>query len=268
MRVQSFALACVLVSLVGAGCASEPETRESGLSHTSRTRSKSSARAVVAADDKHMDMQLSLGYLDERSVDRAMAPHIPAMIECFERAGEARRYLSGQIVLRFVVEGTGTVSDVQVIRNGLGNYAVERCLVSTGRRIAFPPPEGYRGTDFEYPMRFRSTGELPVLDWNTDDVAVQLASARDFRSCGSLGPQRVEAIAYVEPAGIVGSVGFVSQGPIDPIAAACAEEQIHRVRVTEGRPNVVLRSVFPVVMAAQSTSKADSRRSGKRSRRH
>jgi hypothetical protein len=166
-----------------------------------------------------------------------------------------------------VVLGNGAVGNVHVIRNALGNYAVESCLVAIGRRIAFPPPEGNRGTDFEYSLRFFSTGELPVVDWNSDDVALRVASTNDFSSCGSLGPERVEAIAYVEPAGTIGSVGFVSQGPIDPVAASCAEEQMYKVRVADGRPNVVLRTVFPFAVATKSSSKADFRRVSKRARR-
>jgi hypothetical protein len=219
------------------------------------------------ADERAMGMDMSIGYLDEGSVDRAMAPHVPLMIQCFDLAGEARRYLSGQIVLRFVVRGTGSVSDVHVIKNRLGNYPVERCLVGAGRRIAFPAPEGARGTDFEYSMRFQSTGELPVLDWESDDVASRVASTGDVSTCGSLGPQKVEAIAYVEPAGTIGSVGFASQGPIDPGAAACAEEQMRKVRVSDGRPNVVLRTVFALVATAHRASKGESHRSTKH-RRH
>jgi hypothetical protein len=263
MRGQTCEVACTLLALVAA-CATQPETREEG---SARTRSKSSARAAVRADDSAMGMDMSIGYLDEGSVDGAMAPHIPAMIRCFDLAGDARRYLSGLVVLRFVVRGSGSVSDVHVIKNGLGSYPVERCLVGTGRRIAFPPPEGARGTDFEYSMRFRSTGELPVLDWDSAGVATQVTSTGDVSTCGSLGPQRVDAIAYVEPAGTIGSVGFASQGPIDPSAAACAEEQVRKVRVSDGRPNVVLRTVFPLMASAQRSKKVDPPRTLKRPRR-
>ena len=261
-------VACVLCVLVFA-CASEPETRGSRLADRSRARQRTSARAGVAGDDQGMDMQMSIGVLDERVVDRAMAPHIPAMVDCFERAGDARRYLSGQVVLRFMVEASGSVSDIHVIKNELGNYPVERCLVGAGRRIVFPRPEGNRRTDFEYSLRFRSTGEMRVLNWNGDDVAVRVASTSDFSTCGTLGPQSVEAIAYVEPAGTIGSVGFVSQGPINPVAASCAEEQMYKLRTSDGRPNVVLRTVFPLIIAAQGTSRVDlSHRSSKRSRHH
>jgi hypothetical protein len=44
---------------------------------------------------------------------------------------------------------------------------------------------------------------------------------------------------------------------------------MHKLRVSDGRPNVVLRTVFPLVIAAQGTSKVDlSHRSSKRSRHH
>ena len=264
MRGQTLQVACVVCAL-GLACASEPETRESRLSKAPRGRQGTSF--AVDGDGRAMDMQMSIGYLDERVVDRAMARHVPIMVDCFDRAGDARRYLSGQVVLRFVVEANGSVSDIHVIKNELGNYAVERCLIDAGRRIAFPAPEGNRRTDFEYSMRFRSTGEMRVLDWRSADVAGRVVSALDFSSCGALGPQRVEAIAYVEPAGTIGSVGFVSQGPINPIAASCAEERLHKLRVPDGRPNVVLRTVFPLVAAAQRTGRSDlSRQLGRNAR--
>jgi TonB family protein len=237
------------------------------LARKAHARQRGLAHGAVAGDDAAMDMQMSIGFLDERMVDRAMKPYVPTMVDCFEHAGDARRYLSGRVVLRFVVEASGAVSDIHVIENELGNYPVERCLIDVGRRIEFPPPEGNRSTDFEYSLRFRSTGEMRVMDWNDNDAAIRVASASDFSACGELGPQSVEAIAYVEPEGTIGSVGFVSQGPINPVAAACAEEQLYKLRISDARPNVVLRTVFPLAVVAQRTSKADlSRRPSKRSR--
>jgi hypothetical protein len=150
MREQVPFVACALLALASS-CASKPQTRD--LSNR-RAQQGASARAAVAGDDKAMDLQMSIGVLDQRAVERAMAPHVPAMVECFDRVEQARRYLSGQVVLRFVVEVSGSVSDIHVIKNELGNHRVERCLTSAGRRIVFPPPEGNRKTDFEYSIRF------------------------------------------------------------------------------------------------------------------
>jgi len=71
MRGQTFTAACVLCALV-LGCASEPET--AGARLPSRSRQKGSVRA---GDDQAMDLQMSIGVLDERTVDRAMAPTCP-----------------------------------------------------------------------------------------------------------------------------------------------------------------------------------------------
>ena len=150
MREQVPFVACALLALASS-CASKPQTRD--LSNR-RAQQGASARAAVAGDDKAMDLQMSIGVLDQRAVERAMAPHVPAMVECVDRVEQARRYLSGQVVLRFVVEVSGSVSDIHVFKNELGNHRVERCLTSAGRRIVFPPPEGNRKTDFEYSIRF------------------------------------------------------------------------------------------------------------------
>lgn len=266
MSRQNIALAS-MCSLFALGCASRPELQESDDLDEAQARRRST-RSSVVGDDKRMGMQMSIGYLDENSVDAAMAPHVPAMIRCFDRAGEARRYLSGNVVLRIFARSNGSVSDVQVVRNELGNYPVESCLVSIGRRMVFPPPEGGRGTDFEYSLAFRSTGELSVMNGDSSGVASRVASDCDLSSCGSLGPERVDAIAYVEPAGNIGSVGFVSRGPINPAAAACAEAQITRLRVSDHHSDVVVRAVFPMGVASRGTSKVDFRRTAKRSRRH
>ena len=211
------------------------------------------AQGQVQGDDSAMGMEMSLGVLDERAVDRAIKPHERALSACFARAGDARKYLSGQIVMRFVITGSGEVSDVQVIKNGLGNYSVESCLVTVGKQIAFPSPEGRRGTDFEYSMVFRSTGERSVIPWSGSEMARHLYGiSGDLANCGRLGTDEVDVIAYVEPGGVIGSVGFASQGSLDPTAAVCAVALLRKMRVTEAvsaHSSIVLRTIFPFTMA-------------------
>src|ERR1700690_1384847 len=158
------------------GCASEPEVRRSPGKDRHARRAKTSGWATgdVSGDDNAMGMEMSMGVLDERAVDRAMKPHVRAMSACFSRAGDARKYLSGQVVMRFVVTASGQVSDVQVIRNALGSYPVESCLVFEGKQIAFPAPEGRKGTDFEYSMTFQSTGERSVIPWSGEEMVRRL----------------------------------------------------------------------------------------------
>jgi hypothetical protein len=264
--------ASTLVAVLLAGCASEPEVRRSENNQRRAKRAKPTgwASGQVASDDKAMSMEMSMGVLDEHAVDRAIKAHERALASCFSNAGDARKYLSGQIVMRFVVAGTGHVSDVHVIKNGLGNYSVESCLVIEGKQIRFPAPEGQRGTDFEYSMNFQSTGERSVIPWSGEEMARHISSVSgDLANCGTLGNTDVDVIAYVEPGGQVGSVGFASEGSLDPTAAVCAVALMRKVRINDapvGR-STVLRATFPLTLAFERPVGESTRRLAKHSKR-
>jgi hypothetical protein len=252
MRLNSLCLAG-LTSLLTLACASEPEVRPEPRAHHSKGARSGWGEGNVTGDDKGMGMQMSIGFLDERAVDRAMKPHVGALTACFARAGDARQYLSGEVVMRFVVTERGEVSDVQLIKNALGNYSVESCLVLEGKQIQFPAPEGRRGTDFEYAMEFRSTGERSVVPWSGEEMARHMYGiSDDLASCGRLGTTEVNVIAYVEPGGTVGSVGFASEGSLDPTAAICAVALMRKLRmadVSAAHTTSVLRATFPMTLA-------------------
>jgi hypothetical protein len=263
-----------LFAVIELGCASEPEVRkDQGKDRHARGARNEWATGEVAGDDKAMGMEMSMGVLDERAVDRAIKPHVRAMSACFSRAGEARQYLSGQVVMRFVVTDSGQVSDVQVIRNALGSYPVESCLVCEGKQIVFPAPEGRRGTDFEYSLTFQSTGERTVIPWSGEEMARHLYGiSTDLAGCGSLGHTDVDVIAYVEPGGSVGSVGFASEGSLDPAAADCAVSLMRKVRISDApaapHSSVVLRATFPMTLAFERPAGEPSRKLSRRSKRH
>lgn len=254
MRRASLALFSLALTF---GCAAEqPQVRPAPA--RARVANKPTVTARARSNDS-LGMQMTIGYLDEQDVDAAMKPHVPAMVRCFERAKDARKYLSGRVGLKFMVAASGAVADVHVVSNGLGNYAVERCLVATGKQLQLPPPEGNQSTDFEYSLTFKSSGERVVQDWSGQALTVGLAErAADLRACGPLGQLPVDAIAYVESDGHVGSVGLVSAGAIDPTAAACAVEQFAKVRIAEANSHAVLRAVIPMVLP-EVTARADHR---------
>ena len=273
MRRHLFILTGLLVT-VGLGCASEPELRNSASKdrHARRARTSGWATGDVSGDDKSMGMEMSVGVLDERAVDRAIKPHVRAMSACFSRAGDARKYLSGQVVMRFVVAASGQVSDVQVIRNGLGSFPVENCLVGEGKQIAFPAPEGRRATDFEYSMTFQSTGERSVVPWSGEELARRLYGiSTDLAGCGAVAATDVDVIAYVEPGGSVGSVGFASEGSLDPSAADCAAALMRKVRIndapTTAHSRIVLRATFPMTLAFERPAGLSNRKLSKHIKR-
>lgn len=196
---------------------------------------------LIGEVDDGMTIAPAKGALDQRDVDTVLAKHNRTLIACYARAGDAQRYADGEVMLRFYVSSAGEVSNVLVTSSVLGNYAVERCLVESGRRIPFPPPSGGRATDFEYSLQFRSNGKLHLVNWGDQIVAREVAPlARQLSAtCGSLGPTAVRAVAYIQPGGAVASVGLASSGPMDTEASACAVEQIRKWRLPGDRGHVV-----------------------------
>jgi hypothetical protein len=211
---------------------------------------------VKVGDDHPAGDEMALegghGQLDQREVDAVLARHLHELVACADQAGPARRYLAGDVALRFFVTSDGEVSNVLVLSSAVGNFAVERCLVEAGRHIRLPRPRGHKGTDFQYSLQFRPSGETAVVDWAQQKVAREVAQLSPrLAPCGQLGPAPVQAVLYIEPGGAVGSVGLASEGPFDVDAASCAVDQIRRWRLRDDRRHVV-RTSFPVVTNASA----------------
>ena len=145
-----------------------------------------------------------------------------------------------------------------MVESTLGNYDVERCLVEVGRRIAFPAPTGHKPTTFEYPVEFRSTNQLAVLEVDglkfDHDLSVFL-------------PQ----LAVVRPAGRprTRTRSSTSSRTDSPARSAlrparrwtrtsgdCMVQTIRRWKMSSTLPGRVMRATFsipPVIATAEAT---------------
>jgi len=190
------------------------------------------------------------GVLDQYEVETAINRRFGRLRGCYRRAGRAVHYVEGQVLMRLTVAPQGDVSDVAIAENTLGNYAVERCLIEEMSRIRFRPPGGRKGATFEYPVQFRSTGEVAVSDLDGGySWQILRPLMAEPSACPRVGPGPVFAVAYVEPDGQVGSVGFEAEQALDLEAAACVHEQIRRWRLPSERSHV-MRTRFRLSLAS------------------
>jgi hypothetical protein len=142
---------------------------------------------------------------------------------------------------------------VWVAESTLGNFEVERCLVAVGRSVAFRAPGGRKGTTFDYPVEFRSTNGMAVLDVDglkiDRDVAAFLPQ---LAACGPLATEPVNAIMYIDPSGVPGSVGLAVASALDESAGHCAVRAIQRWKMSATLPGKMLRASFriPVTVAS------------------
>jgi hypothetical protein len=161
---------------------------------------------------------------------------------------------------------------VWVVESSLGNYSVERCLVEVGRSVVFHAPSGNKATTFDYPVEFRSTNGMAVLDIEGLKIDHDLtAFLPQLATCGPLAKEAVNAIMYIEPSGFPGSVGLAVEGALDEHAGDCVVRTIERWKMSATLPGRVLRASFSipayVASAAEPKRGAVSSASGRRRRR-
>jgi TonB family protein len=255
----------ILVVVAVSSCASAPEPKSDGGKLDPGWR-PGSTRLPGSEDDDGLKLEQAKGALDQRDVDKVLDRQVQSLVPCYEQAGAAQRYASGDVRLRFFVTSSGEVSNVLVVASAVGNFDVERCLITEGRKLKFPPPQGSHATDFEYSLRFQASGEGKVVQWEDGALTKNVAHLTpQLAPCGSLGPKPVRAVVYIQPGGAVSSVGLACPSPIDMTASACAVEQIRKWHLPGDRKHIV-RASFVVASAAASAPAAHAR-AGKRTRR-
>ena len=268
MNRAALPLTAIAVLGFGAGCGSDKAARHDETGAAALRQRPS--RGIQAADPNPAGMTVDneLGVLDTEEVDATLKQHFDDIRGCYRRAGKAQRYADGRVMLRFLVGGNGIAQDVLVVESTLGNYDVERCLVEVGRRIAFHAPTGHKATSFEYPVEFRSTNQLAVLDADglkvDHDLAVFLPQ---LAVCGQLAAEDANAIIYIEPNGFPGSVGLAAGSTLDEDVADCMVQTIRGWKMSATLPGRVMRATFniPPVIA---TAEASPRRNASHRRLH
>lgn len=250
-----------------AACASGPDKKKASmdeLASQADPRYRPGQHDLGGDDaDDGIVVEHEAGVLEQADVDRAIDRHVRSLIACYDRAGEAQQYASGEVMLKFVVAPGGSVAEVIVMNSGLGNYAVERCLVVEAKRIPFPSPRGGKNAEFEYSLGFRSTGEKAVVEWDADAVTRDVSSqSAQLGACGALASD-LRAVAYVQPGGSVASVGLASQASIDPLVGICVVETIRKWKLPDDRSHMV-RMAFPVEMSTPRMARPVARPEPKR----
>jgi TonB family protein len=265
--LAALALAALAGAVAMTGCATDDDARRAADEQERLAKAahgdapKRRARDVDPTPGMKVDNEL--GVLETADVEDALQARFDDVRACYERAGKARDYAGGRVLLHFMVDGTGHSQDVWVVESSLGNYDVERCLVAVGRSVVFPEPSGHKGTTFDYPVEFRSTREMAVLDIDGLKIDRDLAAfLPQLATCGPIAKEPVSAIMYIEPTGFPGSVGLAAGTALDETAGQCAVRTIQRWKMSATLPGKMLRASFSIpvtVASAEPLSSSGSR---------
>jgi TonB family protein len=103
------------------------------------TGQKSAARIVarVRADD----VEAVDGKIDRKVVKATLQRRADAFQACYEQALKANSKLQGKLVVEFTIGDAGKVIEARIVKDGLGNGAVNQCVLEVLRRLRFPAPD-------------------------------------------------------------------------------------------------------------------------------
>lgn len=117
--------------------------------------SKSAARvrgSVRASRAEGVD-----GSLDPKEITAAIKRRLAGIKRCYEQQLKRNPKLAGKIVITFVIDGSGKVSEAYVESNSMGDSTVAQCILGLIRRVRFPKPD--EGTvQASFPFVFTPAG--------------------------------------------------------------------------------------------------------------
>ncbi len=94
--------------------------------------------------------------IDKRDVDRAVKVRMDKIRGCYQRALQRDPSLSGEIVVRFEVQGNGSIGSASIKRSSIANSGVESCVREQFLQMQFSRPAGNQSVQVTYPIVFSS----------------------------------------------------------------------------------------------------------------
>lgn len=95
------------------------------------------------------------GSLSAEVIRRVARTHHTALQRCYETGLAVRPNIEGNVSVRFIISGTGTVQTVAISESTLKDPTVENCVLAAFARMVFPAPEGGGSVTVTYPVHFK-----------------------------------------------------------------------------------------------------------------
>ncbi len=238
-------LAVVLSACGGSGTTQADDPADNRIDVSDRSGPRRSA--VPGDEDDDDDDGITVagikGKLDPYDIQKGVQPHARKINSCFVSGIGRRRYIGGDIELKYIVNRDGTVKQVQVAKSDIGAWEVEKCLIGVGKRMTFRPPRGRAEAEFSLPLSFKGRGTVPYWDEDRADKEVG-KKLSELEACaaesGAAEPQNIWVTVYVGNRGAVKSVGFASPSkkPIESAWADCAMGKVSAWQLSDPRGRV------------------------------
>jgi TonB family protein len=133
------------------GCASaESEKKE----EKAETSGKIVARGLTTAENPHT--ATVNGALDKKVIEEHVRKILPKLRFCYENGVRKHPEIAGIIVLDFVIQSTGDVSESKVVSTTMNDSGVEKCVADQVGKIKFPVSKDASTVVYNYSFVFRN----------------------------------------------------------------------------------------------------------------
>jgi len=95
-----------------------------------------------------------VGGLDKSVIDEYIKRHMRQISGCYSRELTSKPGLKGRVATRFVITGSGRVSQASVTSSKLNDPITEKCVLGVIKLIVFPEPLGGGVVEVDYPFDF------------------------------------------------------------------------------------------------------------------
>lgn len=112
-----------------------------------------SSTAAAPAGDPALQPKKE-GPLAGSAISKVMNERMPTINACYTRVARSQPTLAGRVVLRFTIQGNGSVQNVKIRETTLNNAKVEGCIVEVGKTLRFPADASGQPTKVFYPISF------------------------------------------------------------------------------------------------------------------
>lgn len=115
------------------------------------------------------------GPLDKKVIDEHVRKIVPKLRFCYENGVLKHPEIAGTVVLEFVIQPTGNVTESKVVSTTMDDSDVEKCVADQVGKIKFPASKAAATVVVNYPFVFRNAvieekvakNDTPILLWSS-----------------------------------------------------------------------------------------------------
>lgn len=101
-------------------------------------------------------MPVVMGSLSKDVISGVIRKNTNTIQYCYEKSLTKNPQLQGKIVVRFIIDGSGKVSRVEIVETTIADLELESCVMERVKQMIFPKPTGGGSITVNYPFVFRS----------------------------------------------------------------------------------------------------------------